>query len=141
MSAFSSFVKFIQEFSRYILILSGNFTKFLGIVMAKMKKAELGRYRNVISQNVRKIRGEMGQTEFAKKAGISVATVHRIESCKNFQADNLLRIALAFDVLPYELCLTEEERRKLHLSTDAVFQSFKEIIKNEIVQELKKGGG
>ena len=82
----------------------------------------------------------MGQTEFARKAGISVATVHRIESCKNFQADSLLKIALAFNALPYELCLTDEERKKLHLRTDVLVESFKEIIKSEIIQELKKNG-
>ena len=112
----------------------------IGISMKKPKKAEVDRYRRVISQNVRRIRGEMGQTEFARKAGISVATVHRIESCKNFQADSLLRIALAFSVLPYELCLTEEDRKKLLLRTDVLVESFKEIVKREVIQELKKNG-
>lgn len=112
----------------------------IGFKVKKPKKAELDRYRRVISQNVRKIRGEMGQTEFAKKAGISVATVHRIESCRNFQADSLLKIALAFNALPYELCLTEEERKRLLLRTDVIVESFKEIIKSEVIQELKKNG-
>ena len=107
--------------------------------MRKSKEAELSKYRDVISMNVRKIRGSMSQAEFAKKAGISTATVHRIESYRNFQADSLLRIAIAFGVFPYELCLTEEERQRLHLRTDVLVESFKEVIKKEIIAELKKG--
>jgi hypothetical protein len=42
-------------------------------------------------------------------------------------------------VFPYELCLTEEERNRLHLRTDVLVESFKEAIKNEIIAELKKG--
>jgi transcriptional regulator with XRE-family HTH domain len=106
--------------------------------MKKNSKSELANYRNVISQNIRKIRGNMSQTEFAKKAGVSAATIHRIESRKNFQADSLLRIAIAFGVFPYELCLTDEERNRLHLRTDVLVESFKEVIKKEIIAELKK---
>ncbi len=106
--------------------------------MPHRTKAELDRYRRVISDNVRKIRGGMKQGDFAKRAGISTSTVHRIESCKNFQADSLLRIAIAFGIFPYELCLTEEERKNVHLRTDVLVESFKEIIKNEILAELKK---
>ena len=107
--------------------------------MPSKKRAELARYRSVISDNVRKLRGEMSLTQFARKAGISSATVHRIESRKNFHADSLLRIAITFGVFPYELCLTEEERNRLHLRTDVLVESFKEAIKNEIIAELKKG--
>jgi len=107
--------------------------------MTNKSKSELARYRRVISDNVRKIRGGMKLEEFAKKAGVSASTVHRIESCKNFQADSLLRIAVAFGVFPHELCLTEEERKRLHLRTDVLVESFKEVIKNEILAELKKG--
>lgn len=106
--------------------------------MIRNRKAELSKYRDVISRNVRKIRGSMSQAEFAKKAGVSTATVHRIESCKNFQADSLLRIAVSFGVFPYEICLTEEERQRLHLRTDVLVKSFKEVIKKEILAELKK---
>jgi transcriptional regulator with XRE-family HTH domain len=107
--------------------------------MSKKNQSELAYYLRVISDNVRKIRGGMKLDEFAKKAGVSTSTIHRIESCKNFQADSLLRIAIAFGVFPYELCLTEEERKRLHLRTDVLVESFKEIIKNEILAELKKG--
>jgi len=108
--------------------------------MKRGKKAEFAHYTNVISQNVRKLRGNMSQAEFAKKAGVSKATVHRIESRKNFQAASLLRIAVTFGVYPYELCLTEEESVRLHLRTDVLVESFKEVIKNEILAELKKNG-
>lgn len=103
------------------------------------KKAELDRYRTVISNNIKKLRDGMSLEEFAKKAGIGPSTIHRIENCKNFQADSLLRIAIAFGAHPYELCLTEEERQRLHLRTDVLVDSFKEIIKKEIIAELKKG--
>jgi len=95
-------------------------------------------YMNVISQNVRELRGTMSQAEFAKKVGISPATIHRIESRKNFQVISLLRIAISFGRYPYEFCLTDEERTKLHLRTDVLVESFKEIIKKEIIAELKK---
>jgi transcriptional regulator with XRE-family HTH domain len=107
--------------------------------MNQRTKSELAHYRRVISDNVRKIRGGLTREEFAGKAGLSASTVHRIESCKNFQADSLLRIAVAFGIFPYELCLTDEERKRLHLRTDVLVESFKEVIKNEIIAELKKG--
>lgn len=106
--------------------------------MKKNSKSELAHYRDVISQNIRKLRGSISQTEFSRKAGVSTATVHRIESRKNFQADSLLRIAIAYGVFPYELCLTEEERNRLHLRTDVLVESFKEVIKKEIIAEMKK---
>jgi len=107
--------------------------------MAKVKSSELGRYRKTISRNVRRIRGEMGLNEFALKAGLSISTVHRIESCRSFNADSLLRIALAFGVRPYELCLSDDERNRHALGLDALADAFKELIKKEIVEELKKG--
>jgi transcriptional regulator with XRE-family HTH domain len=106
--------------------------------MKKNSKTELLRYSIVISKNVRKLRGDMTQAEFAKKAGVSAATVHRIESRKNFQAFSLLKIAVAFGAFPYEMCLTDEERQRLHLRTDVLVESFKEVIKKEIIAELKK---
>lgn len=106
--------------------------------MKKNKKAEYLHYTTVIASNIRKLRGDMTQVEFAKKAGVSAATVHRIESRKNFQAFSLLKIAVAFGVFPYEMCLTDEERNRLHLRTDVLVESFKEVIKKEIIAELKK---
>jgi len=107
--------------------------------MKNDKKAAYLHYTTVISRNIRKLRGEMTQAEFAKKTGVSAATVHRMESRKNFQAFSLLKIAIAAGVFPYELCLTEEERQRLHLRTDVLVESFKEVIKKEIIAELKKG--
>lgn len=106
--------------------------------MKTAKKAAYLHYTTVISNNIRKLRGEMTQADFAKKAGVSAATVHRIESRKNFQAFNLLKIAVAYGVFPYELCLTDEERQRLHLRTDVLVESFKEVIKKEIIAELRK---
>jgi transcriptional regulator with XRE-family HTH domain len=106
--------------------------------MTHRDNAELSYYRRVISDNVRKIRAGMNLDEFAKKAGVSTSTIHRIESCKNFQADSLLRIAIAFGVFPHELCLTEEERKRQHPQTDVLVESLKEVIKKEILAELNK---
>jgi DNA-binding XRE family transcriptional regulator len=108
--------------------------------MQKNKKSDIALYLNEISRNVRKIRGTMSQAEFAKKVGVSTATIHRIESCKNFQVAGLLRIAVTFGLYPYELCLTSDQRQRLHLRTDVLVESFKEVIKNEIIAELKKNG-
>jgi transcriptional regulator with XRE-family HTH domain len=106
--------------------------------MVRKNEVALAKYLEVMSRNVRKIRGSMSQAAFARKAGISTATIHRIESCKNFQVDSILKIAISFGVFPYELCLTEEERNRLHLRTDVLVESFKEVIKKEIIAELKK---
>lgn len=106
--------------------------------MEKGKKLFIVHYMNVISQNVRKLRGTMSQADFAKKVGISRTTVHRIESRKNFQVESLLKIADSFGLYPYDLCLSDEEKRRPITSTDFLVESFKEIIKKEIVAELKK---
>jgi DNA-binding XRE family transcriptional regulator len=95
-------------------------------------------YMSVIAQNVRKLRGSMSQTEFAKKVAVSPATIHRIESRKNYQIESLLRIAFSCGLFPYEMCLTDDERIKLQLRTDVLVESFKEIVKKEILAELRK---
>ncbi len=107
--------------------------------MEKGKKRYVAHYLDIFSQNVRKLRGTMSQADFAKKAGISRATVHRIESRKNFQVISLLQIADSFGLLPYDLCFTDEEKKRVLSSTEVLVESFKEIIKKEIVAELKKG--
>ena len=107
--------------------------------MEKGKKQYVTHYLDVISQNVRKLRGTMSQADFAKKVGISRTTVHRIESRKNFQVESFLKIADSFGLLPYDLCLTDDEKKRILGSTEILVESFKQIIKNEIIAELKKG--
>ena len=107
--------------------------------MEKGKKHFIVYYMNIISKNVRKLRGTMSQVEFAKKVGISRTTVHRIESRKNFQVESLLKIADSFGLYPYDLCLSGEEKKQLISRTDVLVESFKEVIKKEIIEELKKG--
>jgi DNA-binding XRE family transcriptional regulator len=104
--------------------------------MHKTEKDAVDLYMDVIGQNVRRLRGETSQVEFAKKVHVSHTTLHRIESRKNFQIQSLLSIAVSCGVYPYEFCLTEEERVKLHLRTDVLVESFKEVIKKEIIAEL-----
>jgi DNA-binding XRE family transcriptional regulator len=107
--------------------------------MEKGKKQYVSHYLIIISQNVRKLRGMMSQDDFAKKVGISRATVHRIESCKNFQVESLLKIADSFGLLPYDLCLNDDDKKRILGSTEVLVESFKEIIKRDIIAELKKG--
>jgi len=107
--------------------------------MEKGKKHFIVYYMNIISQNVRKVRGTMSQADFAKKVGVSRTTVHRIESRKNFQVESLLKIADSFGLYPYDLCLSDEEKKRLISSTDVLVESFKDVIKREIIEELKKG--
>jgi DNA-binding XRE family transcriptional regulator len=106
--------------------------------MEKGTKEAVVLYMNVISQNLRKLRGTMSQADFAKKVGVSRTTVHRIESRRNFKVDSLLQIAFSFGLAPYELCLTEEERQKLRLRSEVLVESFKEDLKKDIIAELKK---
>jgi len=107
--------------------------------MEKGKKQFITHYLTVLSQNVRKLRGAMSQADFAKKVGVSRATVHRIESRKNFQVESFLKIADSFGLLPYDLCLTDEEKSRALSRTNVLVESFKEIIKKEVVAELKNG--
>lgn len=107
-------------------------------MIEKNIKQRITIYVDVISRNVRKLRGDLSQAEFAKKVGVSRTTIHRIESRKNFNLESLLRIALTFGLYPYELCLTEEERQRLQFRTDVFMDSIKEVIKKEIFPELKK---
>jgi len=106
--------------------------------MEKGKGRYIAHYLNVISQNIRKLRGTMSQADFAKKVGISRATVHRIESRRNFQVESFLKIADSFGLLPYDLCLNEGERSRVVSGTSGLVESFKETIKKEIIAELRK---
>jgi DNA-binding XRE family transcriptional regulator len=107
--------------------------------MEKCLKQEILVYLSLISKNIRKLRGDMTQAEFAGKVGVSRTTIHRIESRKNFNLESLLRIAITFGLYPYELCLTDEERNRLQFRNDVLLESFKEAIKKDIIANLKKG--
>jgi len=108
------------------------------MAVEKNIKQNIAIYVDIISRNVRKLRGELSQVEFAKKVGVSRTTIHRIESRENFGLQCLLRIALTFGLYPHELCLTDEERQRLQFRTDVLMDSFKETIKKDIFAELKK---
>ncbi len=107
-------------------------------MIEKSIKQAIAIYMDVISRNVRKLRGDLSQAEFAKKVGVSRTTIHRLESRKNFNLESLLRIALTFGLYPHELCLTEEERHRFEFRTEVLVDSFKDVIKKEIFVELKK---
>jgi len=94
----------------------------------------------IVSQNVRRLRGSLSQAEFGKKVGVSRATIHRIESLKNFEVISLFKIADALGLRRHDLVLTEEERLQLQCCADTGVPtgSFKEILKKEIIAELKK---
>lgn len=109
--------------------------------MDPIKKDTLSLYMNIISRNVRKLRGILTQADFAKKVGVSRTSIHRIESRMNFKVDSLLRIALACGIPPHELCMTEEERQRLQFRTDILIASLKEVLKdvlkNDVIEKLK----
>ena len=106
--------------------------------MENGKKQETIENLIVVSQNVRRLRGSLSQADFAKMVGISRATVHRIESLRNFEVVNLFKIADALKLRRYDLVLTDDERALLQGCIDAPIGSFKEVLKKEIVAELKK---
>ncbi|MEN6559495.1 MAG: helix-turn-helix transcriptional regulator [Acidobacteriota bacterium] len=106
--------------------------------MAEDKTITSEAYLKVISQNVRRLRGAMSQAEFAQKAGISSSTVHRIESRKNFNVDSLLKIAVACGLYPYEICMSEGDRRRIQTDPGVLMGSLRESLKKEILAELKR---
>jgi DNA-binding XRE family transcriptional regulator len=106
--------------------------------MDKGKKLFVAHYMNVISNNVKKLRGDLNQEDFAKKVGISRTTVHRIESRRNFQIESLLKIADSFGLYPHDLCLSDDDKKKIVFSLDAMVETIKETIKNEILEEIKR---
>ena len=102
------------------------------------KKLYIAHYMNVISQNVRQLRGPMSQAEFANRVRLSRTSVHRIESRNNFQVTSLLKIAHFFGIFPYDLCLSKDEKKKMNLSLDAMVESIKEAIIKVKIEEIKK---
>ena len=104
--------------------------------MAPVKKEALSSYLNIISQNVRKLRGTLNQADFATLVGVSRTSIHRIESRMNFKVDSLLRIALSCGIPPHELCMTEEERQKLQIRTELLVDSLKEVIKDVLMKDV-----
>jgi len=76
---------------------------------------------------VRRLRGEMSESDFAQKTGVSRTTVQRIEAGENFEIDSLLKIANALKINPFLLLMSEEER----LNFDARFQA---MMKSQIEQ-------
>jgi transcriptional regulator with XRE-family HTH domain len=91
-------------------------------------------YLSVIRKNILGLRGEMSQKEFADKTGISRTTVQRIEDGNNFEIISLLKIAEAFQIPPFNLCMTEKERINLQEG----YKIWKKEIVEELLEELRK---
>lgn len=95
-------------------------------------------YSGIISTNVRRLRGAMTQEEFAKKTGVSRTTIIRIEARKNFEIRSLLKIAEAFKLYPFDLCMTDEERDRIQGEVRAMRESLKQEIIRDVMREIKK---
>lgn len=91
-------------------------------------------YVDIIAVNVRRIRGAMTQEDFAKKVGVSRTTIIRIESRKNFEIRSLLKIAEAFKLYPFGLCMTDEERARVQEDV----RTIRDELKAEIITEVSQ---
>ena len=94
----------------------------------------VSRYLAIIRKNIQGLRGDMNQQQFADKVGVSRTTIQRIESGKNFEITSLLKIAEALNIFPFDLCLTEEQRRKLKEEV----QVYRQTLKDEIIEEIER---
>lgn len=95
-------------------------------------------YAGIIAINVRRLRGAMTQEEFAKKVGVSRTTIIRMESRKNFEIRSLLKIAEALGIYPFNLCMTEDERKRIEDDVNVEREKLKAEIIREVLKELKK---
>lgn len=78
----------------------------------------------------------MPREDFAEKTGVSKTTIERIESGKNFEIISLLKIAQAFGICPYELCMNEEDRKMVEERIQSAREGFKREIIDEVLREL-----
>jgi len=92
-------------------------------------------YLNIIVKNLRRLRGTMSQENFSKKAGVSLTTIQRMESGKNFEIVSLLKIAERLGISPFDLYLTEEEKTKIKMAEEerenALYEKFKTKLRLE----------
>jgi len=95
-------------------------------------------HMDLIRKNVRGLRGDMTQKEFAAKVGVSRTTVQRMEDGKNFEIISLFKIAEALHMHPYELCIDEKEKQNIQGQIRAYRDILKQELKDEILRELRK---
>jgi len=72
-------------------------------------------YLSIIVKNLKGLRGEMSKRAFAKKTGVSLTTIDRMEKGRNFEIVSLFKIAESFGISPFDLCLTDEEKIKIRM--------------------------
>lgn len=82
----------------------------------------------VIGTNIKSRRGVMKQQDLAAKAGVSRSTLSNIENGKSIELDNLLKIAMALEVDPADLFLTDKDRQDISYRTKLIVDgAFKTI--------------
>jgi len=90
-----------------------------------MKENKDTLFLRIVGENVRRLRGKMSQAELAKKAGVSRSTVQKAEKGISIEFDNILRIALALEVHPTDLFLTDDNRKEITYKTKLIMDKLK----------------
>ena len=88
----------------------------------------------LIRKNMRSLRGDMTQKDFAAKVGVLRTTIQRIEDGKNFEIISLFKIAEALHMHPYELCIDEKKRQEIQ----GQVQAYRDILKQELEDYCRK---
>ena len=95
-------------------------------------------YIDLIAVNIRRLRGAMSQEEFAKKVGVARTTVSRMEGRRNFEIRSLIKIAEAFGLYPFDLCMTEEERARVRADVERKEKEIEERVTRNVLAKLQQ---
>ena len=73
------------------------------------------KYLIIVGNNVKQLRQRRGlsQEGLAEKASVSRSTIQAVEKGKNIELEHILNIAVALNINPANLFLTEEERHEV----------------------------
>jgi len=88
-------------------------------------------YFKVIGTNIKRLRGNMKQTDFVKKAKISRTVLSNIENGKNIGLGSLLKIAAALKVHPTDLFLTEDDKKAFNFKSKKIIDRLYEALGKE----------
>ena len=82
-------------------------------------------YLKIVGNNIQRLRGKLSQDRLAKKAGVSRSTIQNIEKGKNIELEHIINIAIALDINPADLFLTEDERHEVSYKAKLFWDTMK----------------
>ena len=85
------------------------------------------KYLIIVGNNVKqlRLRRELSQGGLAEKANVSRSTIQAIEKGRNIELEHILNIAVALNVNPADLFLTEEDRKEVTYKAKLFWDSIK----------------